>query len=175
MNKKTKQITQIALLTALASILYKIEIPMFAHLKIDPSLIPGLVGGVIINPLAGVLIEVFKNLIDLPSSNTMGFGQLINAIVGISVIVPFSLIYKETTKSLVIACITTFVSILTIGSACNYFLTEPFLRIVFETEATHEMIMTYVVASFGLNTTKFFVTVAPTVLIVKALKKSKVY
>lgn len=177
-SKRVKKLVQMAMLTAIGVLLYKIEIPMIGHLKIDPALIPSLVGGIIISPIAGIVIEIVKNIIDVAlwGSSSAGIGQCINAIVGISVIVPFTMIYKnKDIKNLVIACVVTFISIITIGCVCNYFLTTPYFRVLGLDDPSHEVIMGFVVSSLTLNTTKFFVTVPITVAITKALKKAKVY
>ena len=81
----------IGVMTALATILYMFlpEIPLVpgvSYLKIDFSDIPAIMLGVLVNPVAGVWVELFKNLIHLTKTTTFGIGELINIGVGAAII-----------------------------------------------------------------------------------------
>ena len=76
-------IALIGVMTALSTILYMFlpEIPLVpgvGYLKIDFSDIPAIMLGVLVNPVAGVWVEVFKNLIHLTKTTTFGVGELMN-------------------------------------------------------------------------------------------------
>lgn len=175
-TQKTKILTRMAILTAIGAVLYRIEVPfMVAHLKIDPSLIPALVGGLMMGPAAGVTVELLKNITHLFVTSTLGVGELINFLVGSSLIIPLSLIYRknENTKNFVIGSIISFISILTIGAICNYLLTPVFYAVMNLPDPTHEQIMTFVMASFGLNSFKAFITIVPTYFMLSMIKNNK--
>lgn len=100
MNKNTNKMIKISLLSALALILMYIDfpvIPMFPWLRIDLSDVPALLGGFGFGPLAGVLIELIKNiLIVLVKGTQTGLvGETANFLVGVALILPASLLYKR--------------------------------------------------------------------------------
>ena len=174
---KTKILTRIAILTAIGAVLYKMEIPlMVAHHKIDLSLIPSLVGGMIMGPLVGVLIEFLKGLIELPTSTSAGIGQLINFTVGSSVIIPVCIIYRKfkTKNSFIIGAIISMIVIIIVGALCNYALTPAYMAVLGRPHPTHEEIMVFVSASVLLNTIKGFVTLIPMYFITPILRKNNI-
>ena len=99
---KQKDLTiyiKIALLSAIAMILMYIDfpvIPLFPWLKIDLSEVPVLMGGFAFGPMAAIFIELIKNIliIIVKGTNTGFVGEIANFIVGISLVVPASIIYK---------------------------------------------------------------------------------
>jgi len=81
----TRKITSLALLSAIAAILYFIEtvIPfMPPFLKLDISEIPVLLGAFAFGPGSAIIIEIIKNLIHLPFTQTAGVGELANFLAG---------------------------------------------------------------------------------------------
>ena len=109
---KQKNLTtyiKIALLSAIAFILMYIDfpvIPLFPWLKIDLSEVPVLMGAFAFGPMTGIVIELIKNLLIIVFKGTYtGFiGEFANFIVGISLVVPASIIYKrnKTKKSAIL-------------------------------------------------------------------------
>ena len=74
-----------AVLTAMASVLMYYEVPlpfMPPFLKFDFSEIPVVIGSFAIGPVFGVIIELLKNLIHLPMTQTAGIGEMSNFITG---------------------------------------------------------------------------------------------
>lgn len=100
-----------AMLGSLATILMLVEIPLPfiapPFYKIDFSEVPALIGAFSLGPVAGVVIEAIKILLNfiLTSSTTGGIGEIANFVIGCAYIVPASLIYKhrKTKKNAVIA------------------------------------------------------------------------
>ena len=81
----TRKITSLALLSALAAFFYFLEsvIPfMPPFLKLDISEIPVLLGAFAFGPGSAVIIELIKNLIHLPFTQTAGVGELANFLAG---------------------------------------------------------------------------------------------
>ena len=84
-KNKSKFIAKVGVLSALASAIMFIEAPlpfMPPFLKLDLSEIVVLLGAFALGPLAGVTIELVKNLVHLPFTMTGGVGELANFFVG---------------------------------------------------------------------------------------------
>ncbi len=86
MKPHTKVVVYIGLLSAIATVLmFFPHFPIlgaFPFLKIDFADVPAIFASVTINPLAGVLVELIKNLVHMLSSDTAFVGELSNFIVG---------------------------------------------------------------------------------------------
>ncbi len=92
-------VAKIAVFSALSYVLYLW--PKFPIASIFPSWlefnfsdIPMLIGGFALGPLAGVIIVIVKILLKLPFSTTVFVGELADLIIGISFVLPASLVYK---------------------------------------------------------------------------------
>ena len=114
-NKRlnTRMIAQIGMLGAIAVVLMLFEIPLpFApsFYEIDLSEVPVLIGCFSMGPLAGVLIELIKIILNLciNGSMTAGVGELANFVIGCALVLPAAFIYKrkKTKKAAVIGLIT---------------------------------------------------------------------
>ncbi len=72
-------------------------IPAFPYLKIDLGDLPAAAAGVVLGPLAAVAVEFIKALIHgiaTGGGGTMGFGDLINFIVGAALTAPFAAVLR---------------------------------------------------------------------------------
>ncbi|MEG1415947.1 MAG: ECF transporter S component [Clostridium sp.] len=95
---KADTLIKISILSAIAFIIMMLDfpLPIFpAFLQIDLSDIPAIIGGFAIGPLAGVAIELIKNLIHLLTSSTAGIGEMANFIVGAVFVYVASVIYRK--------------------------------------------------------------------------------
>jgi len=91
---------KISLLSALALILMYIDfpiIPLFPWLKIDLSDVPALMAVFGFGPLAGVLIELIKNIVIvlIKGTQTGLIGEAANFLVGVALILPAGLVYHK--------------------------------------------------------------------------------
>ncbi|AIY78937.1 ECF transporter S component [Clostridium botulinum] len=132
MNKNTNKTIKISLLSALALILMYFEfpvIPIFPWLKIDLSDVPALLGTFGFGPLAGVVIELIKNiLILLIKGSQSGFvGELANFLVGVSLVLPAGIIYKrnKSKKSAILGMVLGGICIEIVGIISNVYLLLP--------------------------------------------------
>ncbi|NFE95726.1 ECF transporter S component [Clostridium botulinum] len=132
MNKNTNKTIKISLLSALALILMYFEfpvIPIFPWLKIDLSDVPALLGAFGFGPLAGVTIELIKNiLILLVKGSQTGFvGELANFLIGISLVLPAGIIYKrnKSKKSAILGMILGGIFIEIVGVIANVYMLLP--------------------------------------------------
>ena len=132
MNDKTRKLTKIAILGALAAVLMWIEIsipPFPAFYKFDFSEVPVLLGAFAMGPLEGLAIEAVKIIIKLliKPTSTMFIGELANFIVGAALVVPAGLIYQKnkTKKGAVRGMIVGTICMAIAGSLFNYFVLLP--------------------------------------------------
>lgn len=132
MSRKTRLITQISALSAIAAVLMLFEFPMcFApgFYKMDFSDLPALIGGFAIGPIAAILIEFIKNLINLLINGTVTacIGEFSNFIIGCSFVLPAALIYKynKTKKFAVIGMIIGTLTVSVVGGVMNAYVLIP--------------------------------------------------
>jgi len=90
--------TVISLLSAIAVVLMLFNIPLwFApnFYKIDFSEVPVLIGAFTLGPIAGVLIEMIKILLNLliKGTDSVFVGEIANFILGCALVIPSALIY----------------------------------------------------------------------------------
>ncbi len=99
-RSRTRSLTQIAMLGAVAGVLMNLEFPLPflapSFYQLDFSEIPVLVGSFAMGPVAGVLIELVKILVHLVTKGTMtaGVGDVANFLFGCAFVVPAGLIYR---------------------------------------------------------------------------------
>lgn len=127
----TREIAGISMLAALAFVLQYIEIavpvmPFF--IKFDLSDLPALIGAFAYGPVAGVLIELVKNLLHCLVSQSASVGELSNFILGAVFCFTAGAIYnhKKTKKTALLGGI---LGALAMGLICipsNYFVVYPF-------------------------------------------------
>ena len=96
----TRMITQIGMLGAIATVLMLFEIPLpFApsFYEIDFSEVPVLIGCFSMGPMAGVLIELVKIILNfvINGTTTAGVGEAANYVIGISFCLPAAILYKK--------------------------------------------------------------------------------
>ena len=128
----TKTMVQIGLLSAAAIILMLFEIPLWfapPFYKIDFSEVPVIVGALALGPIAGILIELVKIILNFLIDGTMtaGVGELANFVIGCSLVVPAAMIYKKnkTKKSAMIGLAVGTVFMTAIGCVLNAYLLLP--------------------------------------------------
>ncbi len=138
-ENKIQHISLIAMLSAISLVLFFLEfpvIPSLSHLKLDFSDIPALVSGVIFGPVSAIVVELVKNLLELiikGMGTQMGYGNLMNFLVGCAYVVPFSIVYgkmkkKDGKKGIVLACLAGTVTILVVGFFANYLIAPLFFK-----------------------------------------------
>ena len=86
------------MLSALATILMFISfnVPLMpSFIKLDFSELPALIGAYALGPVAGLLICLVKNLINLTFTTTGGVGELSNFLIGALFVVPAGLVFQK--------------------------------------------------------------------------------
>ena len=141
-----RTITMTALLSAIAYILAFVEFPVPlspSFSRMDFSDFPALIGAFAFGPVAGFLIELVKNALQLFSTSTGGVGELANFLMGASFVFTAGLIYgcHKTKKTAWIAGIVGSMMMGIVAAAANYFILLP----LFE----QFMPLEQLIASFG--------------------------
>lgn len=94
-------VVKVAIFSTIAALLYTVpflqfKLPFFpAFLEFQFSNLPAILAGFILGPLGGTLVEIIKTLVKLPMSHTACVGELADLVIGVSVVVSSSLIYKK--------------------------------------------------------------------------------
>ena len=125
-----RRIAACAILTALAVLLMYLEVPlpfMPVFLKFDFSEIPVLIGSFALGPVWGIVIELMKNLIHLPVTQTMGIGELSNFITGVIYVGSAGILYRFflTKKGAAISMLISTLILAAVSIPVNAFLTLP--------------------------------------------------
>ena len=131
-NKTIKYIARVAVLSAIASLLMLLELPLWfapPFYELDFSELPILLGGFALGPAAAVLMELIKNLLNLlmNGTDTAFVGEFANFVTGCALVLPATLIYKykKTLKGAILGLVVGAVSLMTVGSLMNYFVLIP--------------------------------------------------
>lgn len=128
---ETRKLVKISLLSAIALALMMLDfaLPIFpVFLQLDLSDIPAIIGTFVMGPLAGIMIELIKNILHgLIATSTMGIGEVANFIFGIAYIIPLGLIYKrnKNIKSVILGVLAGTISMIVTACIFNYFILIP--------------------------------------------------
>ena len=128
----TRVMVGVAMLAAVAIVLQYLEfpIPMIIpdFIKFDLSDLPALIGAFAYGPIAGVLIELVKNLIHCAASKSFTVGELSNFILGAAFTFTAGLIYarKKSKKSALIGGIVGAIIMGLISFPSNLYVVYPF-------------------------------------------------
>lgn len=135
MKKKifsVRKLTLMAILSAISAIVMLFEIPLWfapSFYELDFSEVFILIGGFSMGPIAAVIIEFMKILINtLFTSTTTGYvGEFANFVIGCSFVVPASIIYKfnKSKKGAIIGLLFGVFVLGIIGTVINYFVLLP--------------------------------------------------
>lgn len=142
-NKKfsAKRITVTAIMAALSTVLMFISFPLPAlipaFIKMDFSELPALITSFVISPLAGVVVCLVKNLVNVMFTTTGGVGELCNFILGAIMVFPAGMIYKyrKTRVTALIGCAVGSLAMAVLSVFINYYITYPFYTAFMPMEA----------------------------------------
>ena len=122
-----------AILTAISSILFLIEIPITLFYKLDFSNLPILLSTFSLGVVPGIITLLLKAFIGLLHSSSQGIGELADFLIGLSMIVPVGLIYqrKKTRFNAILGMVVgTFIAMI-VGGLVNLYIMIPFYGAVF--------------------------------------------
>ncbi len=127
----TKNLVTISLLAAIASVLmfYGIPIPFLfpEYLKIDLGDVPAVIAGITMGPIAGTFVQLIKNLVNLLTTKTGGVGELANFLIGLSLILPISVMFKKkpSSKTFILGAVIGVAVMTVVGAFLNYYVLLP--------------------------------------------------
>jgi riboflavin transporter len=141
---QTRSIAGMAMLAAVSYLLAFLEFnvplsPPFAMM--DISDLPALIGAMAINPFAGVILELVKNLLQLFSTSTAGIGELANFIIGASFVFSAGMLYHKAKWKAWLSCLVGSAVMAVVAAVTNYFILLPMFSMF--------MPIDQVIASFG--------------------------
>lgn len=128
-----KSFVTIGMLSGLAFVLMliKFPIPPFPpYLTVDFSDIPALIAALMFGPVAAILVELFKNIIDyivIGSEAGIPIGNIANFLAGITFVLPSYYVYKrlKAKKGLIVSFIVGTLFMAVFMSLLNYFAVLP--------------------------------------------------
>lgn len=131
--EKTRRMVNIAMLSAVSVVLmlFEIALPMLLppFYKLDASELPVIIGAFTMGPVAGVIIEFVKVMLNLliDGTTTAFVGEFANFLIGCSYVVPASMVYyfKKTKKNAVIGLVLGTVVCVVCGCLLNAYLLLP--------------------------------------------------
>lgn len=141
----TSNLVKISMLGVMSFLIMFIEFPVMffpEFLKIDISDLPAVIGGFALGPVAGLMIELVKNLLHFAiKSQTGGIGEFANFLVGGAFVFVSSGIYysSKSKRMAVIGCIAGTMVMGIVGGLANYFILLPFYSTFMPIEAVVAM------------------------------------
>ncbi len=130
-NRQVQKITITALLSAVCVILYfyiKFPLPIFpSFLEINFSMLPVVLGGYMVGPFYGSIIVGIRFLAKLSITHTAGVGEIADLLIGLSVVLSSSLIYRynRSKKGAIISLIMGSTIWVCVAAILNYALLVP--------------------------------------------------
>ena len=128
----TKNMAKMGILGAIAGVLMLLELPLFfapSFYEVDLSEVAVLLGAFAMGPVAGIIIEAIKILINfiITGTATAGVGELANFFIGCCLVVPAAIIYQKnkTIKNAIIGMIVGVISMTVVGALLNYYILLP--------------------------------------------------
>lgn len=124
----TRTMVKISVLGVIAFVLMLLDFPLWftpPFLKFDLSDVPALIGSFALGPMAGVIVQLVKNLLKilLAGTNTAAIGELANFIVGSVFVYVAGLIYyrEKNFKNAIIGLIVGTIAMTVAISIANYY------------------------------------------------------
>ena len=124
----TPYLTRMAILTAIAFILFLVQIPVVAFYKLDLSNIPVLLGAFSMGTVPGIIILALKCSLALLRTTSAGVGDLADFLMSAALIIPASVIYhrNKTRKTALIGMAVGTLCMVVVGVLANKFIMLPF-------------------------------------------------
>ncbi len=134
-----KSMTIMAMLGGMAVVLMLFEIPLWfapSFYELDFSEVPVLIGAFALGPVAGIIIEMLKIILNLAinSTKTAGVGELANFLIGCSMVVPAAIIYhkNKTLKSAIKGMVVGTLTMVVLGGLMNAYVLLPVFAYFFK-------------------------------------------
>lgn len=163
-------LTRCGLLSAMAVILFYIEIPVVAFYKLDLSTLPAILAGFAMGPLQGLAVIIIKNLVHVLGTSTAGVGELADILMSCAFVIPASLIYRssKSRKGALKAMLVGSVLMVITGILVNYFILIPAYQVLMNLPLNVIIGMGQAVLPFVDNTVKLVIFITGPFNILKA-------
>lgn len=133
-----RSIAQIGVLSGIAFLLKMFEFPLWfapAFYRLDFSELPVLIGGFALGPVAGILIELIKELLYMiiHGSTTAGIGELASFVINCSMVITSAVIYKrhKTRRTAVIGLAAGTLALIFVGGLMNAYVLLPLYAVAY--------------------------------------------
>ncbi len=132
----TRELATIAVLAAVASILFLWEIPLIAAVnfyKLDFSNLPVLLATFSMGPLAGTLTLLVKSLTGLLHTTSQGVGEAADFLIGLAMVLPAGFIYrrKRTLRAAVLGMVAGGLCATLVGTLSNVYILIPVFSLMY--------------------------------------------
>ena len=128
-NNRLKKITRIAVLAAIAFVLQMLGnlVPKIVFLEIEFSDLPALIAAFAMGPMAGVMVELIKNLLHSFFTSTGLVGELANFTVNGIFVFTAGMIYKynRTHRGALVSMLIAVITMTLAAIAVNLFIMPP--------------------------------------------------
>ena len=163
-------LTRCGLLSAMAVILFYIEIPVVAFYKLDLSTLPAILAGFAMGPLQGLAVIIIKNLVHVLGTSTAGVGELADILMSCAFVIPASLIYRssKTRKGALKAMLVGSVAMIIAAMLVNYFILIPAYQVLMNLPLNVIIGMGQAVLPFVDSTVKLVIFITAPFNILKA-------
>ena len=163
-------LTRCGLLSAMAVILFYIEIPVVAFYKLDLSTLPAILAGFAMGPIQGLAVIIIKNLVHVLGTSTAGVGELADILMSCAFVIPASLIYRssKTRKGALKAMLVGSVAMIVAAMLVNYFILIPAYQVLMNLPLEAIIGMGQAVLPFVDNTVKLVIFITAPFNILKA-------
>lgn len=140
----TKQIATIGICAAISFVLMFVKFPVayLGFLELEVSDVPAIIMTLIYGPVAGVFVELIKNILHLATTSTGMSGELSNFLVSLGYVLPLGLIFRygKGKRKLLAGLAAGTVGMVGMGVLVNYFITVPLYLTLFGKEAVMGMV-----------------------------------
>jgi len=163
-------LTRCGLLSAMAVILFYIEIPVVAFYKLDLSTLPAILAGFAMGPWQGLAVIIIKNLVHMLGTSTACVGELADILMSCAFVIPASLIYRrqKSRKGALKAMLLGSVAMVIVSVLVNYFILIPAYQVLMNLPLDVIIGMGQAVFSFIDNTVKLVIFITAPFNILKA-------
>lgn len=130
-NLKTRNLARIGIMGAIGFVLMMIDLPIAfiapSFMKLDLSDVPALISGFAMGPVAGIGVQLVKNLLNVAKTSTGGVGEISNFIVGSTYVIVATYLYRRnrTMKNAAIGLVLGVLAMSMIAMASNYYVVFP--------------------------------------------------
>jgi riboflavin transporter FmnP len=140
----TKEIATIGICAAISFVLMFVKFPVayLGFLELEVSDLPAILMTLVYGPVAGVFVELIKNILHLATTSTGMSGELANFSVSLGFVIPLGLITrkKKNKTTLTAGFAAGVIGMVIMGILINYFVTVPLYLTLFGKEAVLGMV-----------------------------------